>query len=74
MDVRMPLLDGFGAARQIRQSKKIDGIPIIFLSACAEAVYFERAKEAGGDEYLVKPLDFDLLEGSIKKYLCEVVR
>lgn len=69
MDVKMPDLDGFETARAIRESSDIDGVPIIFLSGCAEKIYRRRASEAGGDGYLVKPLDFEKLEKMLGKYI-----
>ncbi|MGC2238522.1 MAG: response regulator [Pyrinomonadaceae bacterium] len=69
MDVRMPRLDGFGVTCQIRQSTKIESVPIIFLSGCAEASYKQEASAVGGNEYLVKPLDFEELEITLGKYI-----
>jgi len=69
MDVRMPRLDGFGVTFQIRQSTKIESVPIIFLSGCAEASYKQTASAVGGNEYLVKPLDFEELEITVGKYV-----
>ena len=69
MDVRMPRLDGFGVTCQIRQSAKIESVPIIFLSGCAEASYRQTASAIGGNEYLVKPLDFEELEITLGRYI-----
>ena len=69
MDVRMPRFDGIETARRIRRSKKTVGVPIIFLSGCAEKTYRNEAGEVGGNEYLVKPLDFEVLEKTLVKYL-----
>lgn len=71
MDAKLPNLDGFETTRRIRQSATINDVPIIFLSACAEAVYRGRASDAGANEYLVKPLIFEQLEISLEKYLCQ---
>jgi CheY-like chemotaxis protein len=69
MDVRMPLIDGFDAARLIRGSTKAFDVPILFLSGCAEDSYREAADAAGANEYLIKPLDFRELEKTVAKYL-----
>lgn len=71
MDVQMPYLDGFEAARLIRQSNLIDGVPIVFLSGYAHAFYRQTAIAAGGNEYFVKPIDFTELEITLKKYICQ---
>ena len=69
MDVRMPRFDGFETARRIRRSKKTVGVPIIFISGCAEKSYRNEAGDAGGNEYMVKPVDFGVLEKTLVKYL-----
>lgn len=69
MDVKLPLLDGFATTRRIRASTAIDGVPIVFLSGCAEDEYRRAAFAAGGNEYLIKPLDFEQLEGTLGKYI-----
>ena len=58
MDVKLPVLDGFSVAQQIRQTPQIENMPIIFLSGYAETAYKQKADAAGGNEYLVKPVDF----------------
>lgn len=69
MDVKLPKIDGFEAARQIRETEKIENVPIIFLSGCAEAVYQQQGQACGGNEYLTKPLDFEKLERILDKYI-----
>lgn len=54
MDVQMPILDGLEATRHIRQSLKCE-TPIIGLSANAMREEVEICKEAGMNDYLVKP-------------------
>ena len=69
LDVKLPLLDGFEVTRRIRESAKIGGVPVIFLSGYAEASYRSAASVVGGNEYLVKPLDFEKLESILGKYV-----
>jgi DNA-binding response OmpR family regulator len=69
MDVKLPNSDGFEATRRIRESEHINLTPIIFLTGCAEEIYRLAAGTAGADEYLVKPLDFPLLENTLEKYV-----
>lgn len=65
MDIKMPKMDGFEAARQIR--KLSPKIPIIALTAFAFEKEKEIAKECGFNEYIVKPVDIselrNLLDG-----------
>lgn len=69
MDVKLPRLDGFDVTRRIRQSEQTNGVPIVFLSGCAEPHYRSAAAEVGGNEFLVKPLDFDKLQSTLGKYI-----
>jgi CheY-like chemotaxis protein len=68
MDVQMPDVDGFEAAREIRKQEKAGGrhVPIVALTAHAMAGDRERCLEVGMDDYLSKPIRreelLDLLE------------
>lgn len=67
MDIKMPLLDGFDAAREIREI--CTDIPIIALSAFAYEKEKEKAMECNFTDYLVKPVDIPLLKQKLKYYL-----
>ena len=69
MDVKLPHLDGFDVTRKIRESAITGGVPIVFLSGCSDASSRKAAKVAGGNEYLVKPIDFQKLEHTLAKYI-----
>jgi response regulator NasT len=59
MDVKMPRLDGIDAARRIITNRPV---PIVMLTAYAQAELIDRAAEAGAFGYLVKPFrEADLL-------------
>jgi len=64
MDVIMPVLDGIEAARKIRVmcEENHDWIPIIFLSALSNSDDIAKGIEAGGDDYLSKPVDAIVLK------------
>src|SRR5690349_3473937 len=57
MDGNLPRLSGLDATRQIRDSGHIAHIPIVFITGHAGAAAIARAREAGCDEYLVKPVE-----------------
>jgi CheY-like chemotaxis protein len=67
MDISLPIMDGYEAVRQIRTTNT--SIPIIGLSAHAMSGDDEKAKEAGCNEYITKPVNKDLLIQKIKEYL-----
>ena len=71
MDVNLPGVDGFAATRRIRESCRM---PIVFVSGHGEARFLAQALQAGCDEYLVKPIDLDQLEGIIKRYTAQKPR
>lgn len=63
MDIQMPVMNGYEAARAIRGSAKEDGkrIPIIAMTANAFADDVIDSKKAGMNEHIAKPLDFEQL-------------
>ncbi len=54
-DARMPFIDGFEAARMLREDPRTADIPIILLSGNAGDGGADRARDAGVDDYLMKP-------------------
>jgi CheY-like chemotaxis protein len=71
MDGRMPKMDGFEAARQIRENEKDTGnrIPIIALTGYAYEEDKELFINSGMDDYIIKPIDEHGLLNLIKKHL-----
>jgi len=67
MDVSLPVMDGYQATRKIREAG-LD-MPIIGLSAHAMQGDSDRAREAGCNEYLTKPVSDELLFKTLDKYL-----
>lgn len=72
MDINLPILDGLSATKKIRALKGEKGnIPIIGISGNAKNLPVSEFFEAGMNEYLQKPLDYDELISLVKKYTSE---
>lgn len=56
LDVRMPEIDGLEVARRIRSLPSGSDTPVVFLTALRDVDTFDRALEAGGDDFLTKPV------------------
>ena len=67
MDLSMPVLDGYGAVRKIRELE--DKVPIIALSAHGTPDHRAKALAVGFNEYLTKPIDFLQLETVLHRFL-----
>jgi DNA-binding response OmpR family regulator len=55
LDIMLPKMDGFETCRNIKQEKKLSGIPIIMLTAKGEETDKVVGFELGADDYVVKP-------------------
>jgi diguanylate cyclase (GGDEF)-like protein len=66
IDVMMPVMDGYEAARRMRAGRPDEWSPIIFLSSMEADQDLDRAIAAGGDDYLVKPVSFVVLNAKIR--------
>ncbi|MES2413734.1 MAG: response regulator [Pseudomonadota bacterium] len=61
MDIGMPGMDGYDAARMIRQQPGGDGMMLIALTGWGQSADKSRASQAGFNHHLVKPVDYDML-------------
>lgn len=68
LDALMPEMDGFEAARQIKQLSGDHFIPIIFLTSLNEADSLAKCLEVGGDDFLSKPYNSIILKAKINAF------
>jgi len=68
MDIAMPIMDGLEATRAIRQHDSMSRIPIVGVTAFDE-MCGERARSAGFDNVIPKPVDFTRLRSVVSTYL-----
>jgi len=69
MDLSLPKLDGLAATRKIRQKKGLKRVPIVAVSAHDSPESRTEALEAGCDEYVTKPIDFDNLHAILQRFM-----
>jgi DNA-binding response OmpR family regulator/DNA-binding CsgD family transcriptional regulator len=73
-DITMPGLGGYDVLRTMREKGTLADVPFIFLTALADRNDVLMGKQAGADDYLVKPIDYDLLLASVAARLKQVDR
>ena len=69
LDARMPVLDGFETCKQLKRSPELAGIPVIFLTGLSDTEDVLRALQAGGVDYVNKPIVIDELLARMKVHL-----
>ena len=66
MDIRMPHMDGYEAARKIKRLSADCFVPVIFLTAVTDEEGLVQCIEAGGDDFLTKPFNRPILHAKIE--------
>ena len=62
-DLAMPALSGHGVVSALRQDKRLENIPFIFFSGCANREQIRQCMNLGGDDFISKPAElFEILE------------
>ena len=69
MDIRLPYEDGYGAQKKIRAADRFKSVPIVAVTAEASPDQMKKAKEAGFDGFLGKPLDADRFPEQIRRIM-----
>lgn len=71
MDLRMPLLDGYGATKAIRELKRKDAktIPIIAMTADVFADDIQKCLDTGMNDHVAKPIDPQILYATLGKHI-----
>ncbi len=74
-DITMPRMDGFQLLGEIRKNYKLMAdMPFIFLSALADDKHVLSGLKEGADNYLTKPVDFELLKATVEASLRQMER
>jgi len=69
LDAVMPEMDGFETCRRIKATAAIGGVPVIFMTGLTETEHIVRGLEAGGVDYLTKPINIEELIARIRVHL-----
>ena len=72
MDIMMPGEDGIGFTRELRASNEYSDIPIIVVSGLADAASLNDALLFGAVDYIVKPIEIEILKSKIERALAAV--
>ncbi|WP_339707630.1 response regulator [uncultured Sphingosinicella sp.] len=69
LDYMMPNMNGIDVLRELRTNSRVSEVPVIMLTARADAQTVVASLEAGADDYVSKPIDFDVLSARIEAQL-----
>lgn len=69
LDIDMPEIDGYAMLKIIRENAELRNIPVIFLTSNNEKDYVIKAVKSGADDYVVKPIDKEILISKIESLL-----
>jgi len=69
MDAIMPGIDGFETCRRLKQDKGLAHVPVIFMTGLSESWHVVKGLEAGGVDYVTKPIVVDELLARIRVHL-----
>jgi CheY-like chemotaxis protein len=71
MDIMMPGMDGWQAARELRAHPETKGIPILAATALFRDSDLKTCLEAGCNGYIVKPFTFQELQGKLREFISQ---
>jgi DNA-binding NarL/FixJ family response regulator len=69
MDAVMPGMDGFETCRRLKANRKMLHVPVIFMTGLSDTEHIVEGFQAGGVDYLVKPIDADELIARMRVHL-----
>jgi len=69
LDVMLPKLDGFEVCKKLKSDSRFEHVPILMFTARGFDRDMRRGREAGADEYIVKPFAGKALVATIRKHL-----
>ncbi|WP_052741933.1 response regulator [Kiloniella litopenaei] len=74
-DISMPIMNGFELLKQVRENDAaFSDIPFVFLSALSDRDQILEGKKLGVDDYVIKPVDFDLLFATLATRVRQITK
>ena len=68
LDVNMPVMDGVTACKKLKEDPETSSIPIVFMTTMGGDSDRMRGFDAGGDDYVIKPVNYKELLARMKRY------
>src|ERR1700758_2226118 len=69
LDAMMPGMDGFETCRRLKRDAGLSNVPVIFMTGLAETEHIVRGLEAGGVDYVTKPIVIEEMVARIRVHL-----
>ncbi|MEK9712750.1 MAG: response regulator transcription factor [Thalassolituus sp.] len=69
LDALMPRMDGFETCQALKQDQELQDIPVIFLTGLSDSADVIRGLEAGGVDYLTKPVNLDEMLARVQVHI-----
>lgn len=69
LDIDMPEINGYEMLKSIRETEHLKNVPVLFLTSNNEKDYVLRAVAEGANDYVIKPIDEDILMKKVRAAL-----
>ena len=69
MDAIMPNIDGFEACRALKKNSELSDVPVVFMTGLSDTEHVLKGLEAGGVDYINKPIKLDEMLARVKVHL-----
>ncbi len=73
LDIMMPKMDGYHFCRLLKFDARFQHIPVIIVSSKIQEADKKLGLACGGDEYITKPYDLNMLINTVEKYLDNLI-
>lgn len=71
LDIDMPEMNGYEILERIRKKEYLGNVPVIFLTSNADKEHVVKAIEGGANDYVIKPIDEDILLDKVRALIAD---